>query len=130
MKISRRKLIWVNCAFLGSIAFGSTGLAARAGAQNVDAPAWHQSDSATAPSTQSGASIADEKLRRRVRDALHSDPYFYDEHVTVSVENGAVVLRGFVTSDWDLRNAIRIANKAAGDRRVVDDLSIKLGGSR
>lgn len=62
--------------------------------------------------------------------ALHSDPYFYDRHVTVSVENGAVVLRGIVASDWDLRDAIRIASKAAGDRRVIDNLAIELGGGR
>jgi osmotically-inducible protein OsmY len=131
MKISRRKLILVNFAFLGSTAFGSTGFAARAGAQNVvDAPALNQSASLTDRSTQSAASNAEEKLVKRVKDALHSDPYFYDEHVTVSVENGAVVLHGFVSSEWDLRDAIRIASKAAGDRRVVDNLSIKLGGSR
>jgi osmotically-inducible protein OsmY len=69
-------------------------------------------------------------LRGRVAAALHSDPYLYDAHVTVSVEKGAVVLRGFVSSDWDLLDAIRIASKAAGDRRVIDDLSIKLGGLR
>jgi hypothetical protein len=40
------------------------------------------------------------------------------------------VLRGFVFSEWDLRNAIRIARKAAQDRQVVDDLSIKEGGRR
>jgi osmotically-inducible protein OsmY len=40
------------------------------------------------------------------------------------------VLRGFVSSDWDLLDAIRIASKAAGDRRVIDDLSIELGGRR
>src|SRR6202163_814955 len=125
MKISRRKLILVNFAFLGSTAFGSTGFAARAGAQNVDAPAFNQSGSLTDPSTPSADSNADEKLVKRVKDALHSDPYFYDEHVTVSVENGAVVLHGFVSSEWDLRDAIRIASKAAGDRRVVDNLSIK-----
>ena len=130
MKISRRKLILVNFAFLGSTAFGSTGFAAQAGAQDVDAPPLNQSASVTAQSTQSAGSTADEKLVKRVRDALHSDPYFYDEHVTVSVENGAVVLHGFVSSEWDLRDAIRIASKAAGDRRVVDNLSIKLGGSR
>jgi osmotically-inducible protein OsmY len=130
MKISRRKLILVNFAFLGSTAFGSTGFAARAGAQNVDAPALNQSASLTDPSTQSADSNVDEKLVKRVKDALHSDPYFYDKHVTVSVENGAVVLHGFVSSEWDLRDAIRIASKAAGDRRVVDNLSIKLGGSR
>ena len=128
MKISSRKLILVNCAFLGSIAFGSVGFATRAGAQNV--AALNQSAFVTAPSTQSADSVREQNLRKRVKDALHSDPYFYDEHVTVSVENGAVVLHGFVSSEWDLRDAIRIASKAAGDRRVVDNLSIKLGGSR
>ena len=130
MKISHRKLILVNFAFLGSTAFGSAGFAAQAGAQDVDAPALNRSASLTDPSTQSADSNADEKLLQRVKDALHSDPYFYDEHVTVSVEDGAVVLHGFVSSEWDLRDAIRIASKAAGDRRVVDNLSIKLGGSR
>jgi osmotically-inducible protein OsmY len=130
MRVSCRKLILINCAFLGSTAFGSVGFAARADAQNMDAPALNQSASVTAQSTQSAGSIADEKLRKRVKDALHSDPYFYDEHVMVSIENGAVVLRGFVSSDWDLRDAMRIAGSAAGDRRVVDNLSIKLGGNR
>jgi len=65
-----------------------------------------------------------------VKAALHSEPYFYDEHVTVSVEQGAVVLRGFVFSDSDLRDALRIASKVAGDRRVVDNLSIKQNGRR
>ena len=54
--------------------------------------------------------------------ALHTDPYFYDAHVSVSIENGAVVLRGFVFSEWDLHNAVRIATKAAGDRQVINSL--------
>jgi len=80
--------------------------------------------------TQVADAAADEVIRGHVAAALHSDPYFYDGHVTVSVEKGAVVLRGFVSSDWDLLDAIRIARKAAGNRRVVDDLSIELGGRR
>jgi osmotically-inducible protein OsmY len=59
---------------------------------------------------------------------LHADPYFYDRHVTVSVEKGAVVLSGLVFSGTDLRDAIRIASKAAGNRRVVDDLTIEQRG--
>jgi osmotically-inducible protein OsmY len=73
-------------------------------------------------------SLTNEQLRQRVAAALHADPYFPDQHVTVSVEKGAVVLRGFVFGDWDLERAIRIAGKAAGNRVVVDDLSIKEGG--
>jgi hypothetical protein len=130
MKISRRKRILVNFAFIGSAVTGFSGLAARAGAQNVGTPVLNQSVSLTDPSKQRAGSSADEKLVKRVKDALHSDPYFYDEHVTVSVENGAIVLHGFVSSEWDLRDAIRIASKAAGDIRVVDNLSVKLGGSR
>jgi osmotically-inducible protein OsmY len=130
MRISSRKHLLINCAFLGSTAFGSVGLATRAGAQNVAPSALNQSASVALPATQSAEVVSDEKLRKRVKDALHSDPYFYDEHVTVSVEKGVVVLRGFVASEWDLRDAIRIASKAAGDKRVVDNLSIKLGGSR
>lgn len=69
-------------------------------------------------------SAADQQLAAEVQEALHSNPYFYDRHVTVSIEHGDVVLRGFVSDGRDLINAKRIAVKAAGGRRVVDDLSI------
>lgn len=76
------------------------------------------------------AGAEDQQLKDKVDNALSSDPYFYGAHVTVSVENGNVVLRGFVFSDWDLRDAIRIATRAAGGRRVVDDLTIEVAGRR
>jgi osmotically-inducible protein OsmY len=76
------------------------------------------------------AGLADGELAKRVKAALHADRHFYDEHVTVMVEQGAVVLRGFVFSGWDLQDAIRIASKAAGDRSVIDNLSIEEGGRR
>jgi osmotically-inducible protein OsmY len=74
--------------------------------------------------------MSDEEVRARVESALRSDPYFYDAHVTVSTENGNVVLQGFVSGPWDLLDAIRIARKAAGNRRVIDDLEILLGGGK
>lgn len=69
-------------------------------------------------------SAADQELAAQVQEALHADPYFYDKHVTVSVENGNVVLRGFVSSGWDLVDAKKIAARAAGGRHVIDELSI------
>jgi osmotically-inducible protein OsmY len=75
-------------------------------------------------------SIADADLRDSVQFALRSDPYFYDGHVQVTVDHGVVHLRGLVFSDWDLRDAMRIASKAAGDRTVVDNLTIVEGGRR
>ena len=94
------------CAYLGIVLCGA---AATANAEKV-------------------YSIADADLRDSVQFALHSDPYFYDAHVQVTVVHGVVHLRGLVFSDWDLRDAMRIASKAAGDRTVVDNLTIVEGG--
>jgi osmotically-inducible protein OsmY len=123
MNISWKRRILVVCAYLGLAVSGFGGLATRAEAQNV-APA----SSRSASTAQGADTLTDEELKKRVKAALHNDPYFYDKHVTVSIEKGVVVLRGFVFSDWDLRDAIRIAKKAAGDRQVIDNLTIKLGG--
>jgi hypothetical protein len=79
---------------------------------------------------QGGDSALDEAIRNRGSSAPHTDQYFYYEHVTVSMESGNVVLWGFVFSDWDLLDGIRIARAAACHRRVIDDLSIKVGGRR
>jgi osmotically-inducible protein OsmY len=48
----------------------------------------------------------------------------------VSVEKGDVLLSGLVSSEWDLLDAMRIARKAAGNRRVSENLSIELGGRK
>ena len=82
------------------------------------------------PATPEHARALDKLLQTKVENALQSDPYFYGAHVTVSVENGTVALHGFVFSDWDLRDAIRIATKAAGGGRVIDNLTIEVGGRR
>jgi hypothetical protein len=71
-----------------------------------------------------------EAARASVQAALHSDPYFFDRHVTVSIEKDTIVLHGFVFSDWDLRDAMRISTGAACNWRVVDNLSIMTGGRR
>ena len=81
-----------------------------------------------AASPQSFSSTADEQLQERVKAALHADRYFLDRHVEVSVKDGVVVLRGLVFSDWDLRDAMRIARKAAGDNLVVNSLTLVQGG--
>lgn len=106
------------------------GFAAPAGAQTAMSLPASGSDPVAVSAMPDSVLLADGELVKRVQAALHADPYFYDQHVTVSVEKGAVVLRGFVFSNWDLRDAIRIASKAAGDRPVIDNLSIKEGGRR
>jgi osmotically-inducible protein OsmY len=117
MNIACKVRVLIICAYWGPVVFGLGGFATPASAQNAASP-------------PGAAVLTDGELEKRVKAALHADPYFYDRHVTVSVEQGAVVLRGFVFSAGDLQQALRIARKAAGGRRVVDDLSVKQGGRR
>jgi hypothetical protein len=70
------------------------------------------------------SSTNSEKLRSRVVVAMRVDPYLLDEHIEVAVVKNKIVLRGFVLSAGDLQEAIRVARKAAGGTRVVDELSI------
>ena len=72
----------------------------------------------------------DRDLAERVQAALQSDPYINDTHIDVSVDRGTVYLRGFVMGAWDLLDAIRIAHRVAGANRVVDELSIIMGGRK
>jgi osmotically-inducible protein OsmY len=130
MNLSSKKRILVLSAYLGSAVSGLACFTASADAQTLAASSVSPSQSVMAPATGSADSMTDEELRQRVQAALHSAPYFYDQHVNVSVTNGVVALRGIVFSDWDLRDAMRIASRAAGKRRVVDDLSIEVGGRR
>ncbi len=127
---NNRKRAWVICTYLGPLVGGLGVFATRVDAQNAPAAVESRAASIAASTAQGADWEANEKLRKRVEAALHADPYFYDKHVTVSIENGRVVLRGFVFSDWDLRQALRIARETAGDRPVVDNLSIKEGGRR
>ena len=85
---------------------------------------------AAAASAPDPYSTSDAELQDRVQLALHADPYFYDGHVLVAVDHGVVHLKGLVFSDWDLRDAMRIATKASGDRRVINNLTIVVGGRR
>jgi hypothetical protein len=128
MNNSRKTRDWVIHACLGALVCGLIGVATRASAQDARAPIDSRAVSIAASTTQGADWTADEKLRKQVAAALHVSPYFYDRHVTVSIEDGVVALRGFVFSDWDLRQALSIARKAAGDKTVVDHLSIKEGG--
>lgn len=73
-------------------------------------------------------SVPDTEVKEQVETAMRSDPYFPDEHVTVTIKDGVVTLHGIVFDEWDLRVAKRIAKRIPGVKRVIDDLEIQLGG--
>jgi len=95
-----------------------------AGTQNVSVSAAGRLEPIVVTAKRHSDPVADEKMKTQVEEALHSDPFFYDEHVTVTVENGVATLRGMVFDDWDMRQATRISRRIAGVKRVVNDLEM------
>jgi len=124
MNISSKKRNLIVGAYVVSLACGLAGIATQADAQDAADQRNTRLESIAASETQGASLAADEALRNRVTTALHADPYFDDAHVTVSIEKGSVVLNGFVYNSSDLIDALRIARKAVGNTRVVDNLSI------
>jgi BON domain-containing protein len=113
-----------SAAILSVACFG----AISAHAANGDLPADTRLDTIVVTARKHIEPVLDEQVKQQVETALHSDPFFYDEHVSVTISNGIVTLHGIVFDDWDLRSAMRIAKKLPGVKRVVNDLEIKLGG--
>lgn len=111
------------CLLTGSLCWATS-----PGAQNVPVQNAARLEPIVVTAKRRSDPVADEKMKKQVEEALHADPFFYDEHVTVTIENGIVTLHGMVFDDWDLRQAIRITKRAASVRRVISDLEIESGG--
>jgi osmotically-inducible protein OsmY len=123
MFLNRKLSSSVN-TLLCLIAGGSICLAASAVAQNVRAPDASRLESIVVTAKRRSDPVADEKMKTQVEEAMHSDPVFYDEHVTVTVKNGVATLSGMVFDDWDMRQAMRISRRIAGVKRVINDLEM------
>ena len=128
MDISRKGKSRIACLYAIPLACGLGAFASQVDGQNAQTHSVTRSNTAGTSTSREAAGVMNRELGERVRAALHAEPYLYDRHVDVTVEGDVVVLSGIVFSDWDLRDALRIARKAAGNRAVVDNLSVEQGG--
>ena len=63
----------------------------------------------------------------RVQLALNGDKILYARHITVRVDNGVVDLGGYVWTQPELEEAIRVAGLVRGVTKVVDRMEIDRG---
>jgi osmotically-inducible protein OsmY len=66
--------------------------------------------------------VADEALTAKVVQSLRADPHVFADHVSVETENGVVRLRGIVFDTFDLQRTLLLARRAAGKRRVLNEI--------
>jgi hypothetical protein len=98
------------------------------GADVAVAPPGTQLDAIVVTGKKFPEVVPDAEVKQRVETAMRSDPFFFDEHITITIKDGVVTLHGIVFDDWDLRTARRIAKRIPGVKRVINDLEMKLGG--
>ena len=127
MNTRSKRLNWMIAAYAAPVIYGLGGFVSQIEAQSAASRVATRS-ALTEASTPQGADPQNTELQQRVSAALRAQPYFDDRHIDVSVRGSAVVLSGIVFSDWDLRDALRTARKAAGAIPVIDSLSIEEGG--
>lgn len=66
----------------------------------------------------------DQAITAKVTQALQDDPHLYAGHITVVTENGVVRLQGIAFDVWDMQRMLYLARKAAGSRRVVNEIEL------
>ena len=125
MDISHKSKSRIAGLYATAVACGLGAFASQVEGQSATSHPVTRSTTAGTSTSAEAAAVVNRELSERVRAALHAEPYLYDRHVDVTVEGDAVVLRGVVFSNWELQDALRIARKIAGNRPVVDNLSLE-----
>jgi len=75
-----------------------------------------------------GTRESDVVLVAKVEQALQKDPYLFVSHISVSAENGVLRLEGVVQDPFDMLQVVRLARRAAGKRRVINEIEFVDGG--
>ncbi len=88
--------------------------------------AAYAQESSGAYASQQGS---DADVAARVKGALQSNSTLDSRHIDVAVEHREVHLKGFVQDNRTLLAAGQVATKAAGDRKIVNELIIKQNGA-
>jgi osmotically-inducible protein OsmY len=104
----------LNRIFTVAVAAAALGLGVMCAADAQDSPGAYAS--------QRGS---DADLAAHVSDALRSNPTLDSRHIDVTVDHGDVHLKGFVPDSRTLLAAAQVATKAAGSRKIVNELIIK-----
>lgn len=74
--------------------------------------------------TVSASRLSDAVLTAKVEQALHDDPYIFSNHMSVETEDGIVRLKGVAVDLSDLRQALALARRIAGSRRVINEIDL------
>jgi hypothetical protein len=109
-----------RCVTKGPLLAGTLGVAAFGAAHGAPPPE-------RLPQVVVTAQASDAATAAKVQAAIAQDPYILSDHVTVTVANGVVRVGGFVRGEVsDLLAILRLARRAAGRARVVNEIDFQI----
>ncbi len=82
---------------------------------------------AVGPRKSTAELAADKDMVDRVQGALNADTLLYARHIIVRADNGVVDLGGYVWTQPELEDAVRVAQSVPGVIKVVDRMEIDRG---
>jgi hypothetical protein len=91
---------------------------------DAEQPRAEQREGASQPQKIAPASNADRELSQSIEKALKNEPTLTHSQVQAGVGQDGITLSGTVPSGKDRQTAMRIAKSFAGDRKVVDKLTV------
>ena len=66
----------------------------------------------------------DDEITKSIQSAYYADPQVRNDQINVSVKNGEVTLSGTVATDADHTQAYKLADQAAGVKKINDQLQV------
>ena len=82
----------------------------------------------TGPRKSEAERQADADMANRVQSALNADKELFARHITVRADGAVVQLGGYVWTQPELEDAIRIAGLVPGVTKVVDRMEVDRSG--
>jgi osmotically-inducible protein OsmY len=82
----------------------------------------------TGPRKSDAERQADADTANRVQAALNADQELFARHITIRADGGVVLLGGYVWTQPELEDAIRIAGSVPGVTKVVDRMELDRSG--
>ncbi len=82
----------------------------------------------TGPTKSPAERQADRETADRVQFALNADKLLFSRHITINADDGVVLLGGYVWTQPELEEALRIAGSVPGVAKVVDRMEVDRAG--
>jgi osmotically-inducible protein OsmY len=72
-----------------------------------------------------GEYVDDSVITTKVKTAIFKEPGLKVSEINVETYKGVVQLSGFVSSDADIKGAVRVASSVGGVKSVTNDMQLK-----